>query len=329
MRRVVMGLMGVVIACTGEPGMGPRPPLVPDAPSAKVYPPWSYSVISLFPGQPSVATAVNDLNQVAGHVGGSAFLRESNGMVYLLPLNGASWATATDITAHGAVSGAVQRSGVSYPAVWTRPTAPAIELPRPGGVHAINDRLEAVGRFDRKGFPRPMYWDVRNGTSLFLPVPPGTTQGYANDINNDRLIVGEVDGRGAMWRWNGTMWVFSPLNGIRAWGIDAGYGTVGITPLGQAVYGSPDSTGTFPTVGLSTAWDTNGRGVATGEDWNLTTNRMDAWVGDRMGNYSILPFPAGSTAFQASGRAVNTCGLVVGYIAWGGYQEAVMWDPGC
>ncbi|MBK8247395.1 MAG: hypothetical protein IPK85_08370 [Gemmatimonadetes bacterium] len=329
MRRVVMGLVGVMIGCTGDALMGPRRPLAPDTPSAKVYPPWAYSVSSLFPGQQSVATAVNDLNQVAGHVGGSAFLRESNGTVYLLPLNGAAWATATDITTHGVVSGAVLRNGVSYPAVWTTPTAPASELPRPGGVHAINDRLEAVGRYDRKGFPRPMYWDVRNGTAVFLPVPPGTTQGFANDINNDRIIVGEVDGRGATWRWNGTTWVFASLNGIRAWGVDAGYGTVGITPSGQAAFGSPDLTGLFPTVGLSTAWDTNGRGVATGEDWNLTTNRMDAWVGDRNGNFSILPFPSGSTAFQASGRAVNTCGLVVGFIAWGATQEAVMWDPGC
>ena len=57
--------------------------------------------------------------------------------------------------------------------------------------------------------------------------------------------------------------------------------------------------------------------------------KRQAWVGDRNGNFSILPFPSGSTAFQGSGRAVNTCGLVVGFIAWGAIQEAVMWDPGC
>ncbi|MBL8960044.1 MAG: hypothetical protein JNJ98_09340 [Gemmatimonadetes bacterium] len=55
---------------------------------------------------------------------------------------------------------------------------------------------------------------------------------------------------------------------------------------------------------------------------------MDAWVGDRVGNYTILPFPSGSPAFQASGRAVNTGGLVVGFIAWGTTQAAVMWNPG-
>lgn len=311
-------------ACAADRTATPVAARVPDAHAgSNVFPAFQYRHKLLFPATIySVATAINDNNEVAGLAGNDPFFRDAAGNITLLSRNGGSWGMATDITAGGAVGGILTLGSTSYPAVWTSPTATPVTASVPGNVLAINDRLEAVGSAARRGGWAPIYWDVRSNTLLALPVPPGTISATANDINNDRVIVGEADGRGVMWRWNGSGFSYTLLSGIVPWAIDYGLGTAGRTLGGQAAWGKPSLAATWPTTGSARAWRVNTWGVAVGDDYTAATGTMRAWVGDRTGAFTILP---AGTASQATARAVNTCGLVVGQVG----NQAVTWDPGC
>lgn len=318
---VAMALLaGCAVDHTTEP-IGARLPV--GGPAANVYPASQYRIKPLFPPSIySVATAINDNNEVAGLAGSEPFLFDATGTMHLLSLNGGTWGMATDITAAGAVGGILSQRGASYPAVWTNAGATPVVYPAPGNVLALNDRLETVGSLVRRGNWAPMYWDVRSGALYLLPMPPGSIAGTANDINNDRVIVGEVDGAGVMWRWNGSGFDYRVLSGIVTWAIDHGYGTAGRSATGQAVWGKPHLAGTFPTTGSARSWRVNGWGVVAGDDLTAATGAMRAWVGDRAGAFTVLP--AGG-ALQSSARAVNNCGVVVGQVG----NQAVIWNPGC
>jgi hypothetical protein len=120
--------------------------------------------------------------------------------------------------------------------------------------------------------------------------------------------------------------------------IDAGMGIVGATAA-RASYGNPDHQGFFPTVGPSTAWAVNPRGVATGDDvasspgWPQNTA---AFVADQSGAMTVLPLgnnPNGFAWRASYGYGINTCGIVVG-TAWpfpgNPYTvQPIVWDPGC
>lgn len=310
-------------ACAADHTAPPAAARMPEAPGANVYPAFQYRIKTLFGASIySVATAINDRNEVAGLAGSAPFFFDASSTITFLSLNGGTWGMATDITSAGAIGGIVTQGGVPYPAVWANAAATPVLYRVPGNVLALNDRLEAVGALARRGSWAPIYWDVPSNTFLLLPMPPGSITGTANDINNDRIIVGEVDGRGVMWRWNGSGFSYQVLNGLATWAIDYGMGTAGRTPSGQAAWGKPGLAATWPTTGSARSWRVNTYGVAVGDDYTAATGAMRAWVGDRSGNFTILPAQG---ALQSTARAVNTCGMVVGQVG----NQAVIWNPGC
>jgi len=161
--------------------------------------------------------------------------------------------------------------------------------------------------------------DVIMTRSSLLPMPRGATWARANAIGNDRVIVGESDVGGVMWTGAPGAFTVTLLKSIRPFDIDHGYGTVGDNgnaAVANALYGSPDSTGTF-------GWDASARavtsyGVAAGVAY-LFFNPWDAFVADHAGNITFLPVVQG--VFPAGAFGINDCGALAGYVASSARQQ--------
>ncbi len=303
--------------------------VVPDKPDGNVYPAWQYKPVVLLPGPQSLASDVNDLNEIVGYTNGEAFWMPFGGSHLLLAHPGSTGANAGAINGKSAIAGAVITNGLYVPAYWRNPGAAPLQLKGNGSSLDLNDRSEVVGWINVKGIVRAFYWETATNTRVHLPRYSTGNDDYAWAINNDRIVVGTSAGYPVMWRQINGVWTVSLLQGMFPYDIDAGNGTVGSDGSGHATFGRPSLAGYFGTTWTGTAWAVNGLGDAVGEDWNTSTGQMLPWVGDRAGGFTYLPFPSGSTYNQASARGINNCGLVVGFLGNVFSGEAIAWNPGC
>ena len=319
-----------LVACSTEPlSTVVRNPRDGTTPQTNIYPPWRYKVIPLLPGTLSLATDVNDLNEIVGYVNGEAFWMPLSGGHQLLAHPGFTGANAQVINGRSAIGGAVINNGTYLPAFWIDRASTPINLATRGSVLDMNDRSEAVGWTTVRGIVRAYYWETATRSVVYLPRYSTGNDDVAWAINNDRVVVGTSAGYPVMWRQINGAWTVTRIFGIFPTDIDAGYGTVGSDGLGHANFGKPSAVGVFATQWLGNAWAVNGRGEAVGDDWDVTNNIVLAWAGDRGGQFSYLPFPNSSSFTSSSARGVNTCGLVVGFLGPQFSSEAVAWNPGC
>ena len=280
---------------------------------------------------------VNDNLQVVGSSGLGAFIYDArSGASITLPKRGWYSAQPRAINAPGDVGGFVTDVNFSpSPAVWlasaTRPTV----LPVDGWVYGLNDLRMAVGSYrPTPGVTRAFAWNVKTGAFDRLPLPKGAVSSYAEDINNDNVIIGSVDGYGqVLWRPSASGYSITRLTGFSAvTGIDGGLGVVGARTVAggsqQAVYGSPQLLGTFMGP-WSAAYDVNGWGIAVGVELTPAGVYLP-WIGDRAGTITYLPHPTASPGTaSAQVVAVNNCGYAVGISVVGGVYVPTLWDPGC
>lgn len=163
--------------------------------------PWKVTQIG---DRASAAIAVNDAGFVAETVGTSPSRAAiwKDGVTTLLPLpDSAVGSNAVGINAHGDVVGAVQLQYEDGPtqteaALW--PAAGGVTLLGflPGGGFSgatdINDSGVVVGAASSSGGYRGFVWSG-NGPMEALATPPGTTEAFAQAINNKGQIVGGAD----------------------------------------------------------------------------------------------------------------------------------------
>lgn len=331
----------VVVALTGcavDSPIAPRP-LAP-APSAAVLPASAYKVRDLVPWATyAFAYAVNDQGTAVGTADQLAFFGSVATGTRLLPTRRVQGASAYAINDNEVVAGAVANP-VWTPALWLSTRSLPLVFPFEGTFYGINDRAEVVGeRRRRGGHPVPFYYEASSGIELDLPLPKGAIGGRALDINEDRVIVGVVydvlaatPTRAVMWRPTATGFSardLSPLATANA--VDHGYtiaGATGQLAASQAAWGAPTLGATIPVVGAwAQAWGINTYKtiVGTAGDWG--------WVADQSGNVTTLPVLP--TTLRSEARAINTCGLIVGWNITGNTTAgatrsvATAWDPGC
>lgn len=109
-----------------------------------------------------------------------------------------------DLNNRGQVAGDVRVAGSAQPFLAGR--SRARRLPTlyrsghySGRAYGINDRGEVVGRSGEAGDPlRAVLWRHRRIT--VLPVPPGTENSWASDVNDRGWVVGGVDERPVIWK---------------------------------------------------------------------------------------------------------------------------------
>jgi len=252
------------------------------------------------------------------------------------------------VNTHGVIVGAVSPNCCQWvdlsPAVWRSYVAGPKTLPHRGEAMDINDQNQVVGYVMRKGLSQAFLWDLPAGTVDALPPLPRGTFTSARAINNDQFILGSSDnGRGAtvtvLWRRSGSGWsVQAVTGGIEGLDLDGGIGIVGQT-ANVASYGTPNHAGTFNVLGFSYAEAVSPNGVlAVGSDAGAATGwpvSSVAFIADRAGNTTYLPWPVSGTWRDGFGMGVTDCGLVVG-AGWpltSNFQpytsQPIVWDPGC
>ncbi len=349
--RLPFLLITLLAACVPEDPNAPTagvsaPAALPQA--SAVYPPGSYK-ITLLPAE-GVFEDVSDTRLIVGTIAGQAVAMPLGGSVFNLKQGTASASSAHGVNNPQQIVGSLnlgtQAAPQLVPAFWKAPTTLPVALRYAGEALDLNDAGIAVGTIQRGTAASGFAWDLMGVTPqslhLLQPLPGGrNTRAYA--ISPDWIIVGESDAplgwTSVIWKWDGSTWKVNAVQGgIVGFDIDGGVGIVGRT-AGRASFGSPDHLGYFATLGPSTAWAVNARGVATGDDvgsspgWPQNTA---AFVADRSGAMTVLPLPANPNGFgwRASyGNGINTCGLVVGTLwAFPGHPytaQPAVWDPGC
>ncbi len=322
-----------LVACSVDQ---PVTPHLVAAPSLAVVPPAKAYTATIPSGIGGYLSDVNDQLQVAGWEGLDAYVYDARGS-YVSVLDRRGWYAAQTraINASGAVGGFVSDTAfIPSPAVWASSTSRPKVLRQAGWVYGLNDLLIAVGSYHPSpGVTRAFAWNVQTGAFDRLPIPKGATNSYAEDINNDHVIIGSVDGWGpVLWRRTASGYSITRLTGFSAvTGIDGGLGVVGTESAAgsqRAAFGSPLLQGAF--IGAwSAAYDVNGWGIAVGTQLNAA-NFYLPWIGDRAGTITYLPHPT-SPPGTASAQvvAVNNCGFAVGISVVGGTYVPTLWNPGC
>lgn len=314
----------------------PLAPAALGAPAPNVVPP-AKAYVAIVPGLGGYLSDVNDKLQVAGWDGLDAYIYDvRSASVQVLPRRGWNSAQTRAINAFGDVGGFVTAANADpSPAVWPASTGRPAVLPVNGWVYGLNDLQIAVGSYrPSAGVTRAFAWNLKTGAFDRLPIPKGAVNSYAEDINNDNVIIGSVDGWGpVLWRPSASGYSITRLTGFSSvTGIDGGLGVVGTQAITggsqRAVYGSPQLLGAF--VGpWSAAYDVNGWGIAVGTAMTPAGVFLP-WIGDRAGTISYLPHPtAAPGTASAQAVAVNNCGFVVGISVVGGVYVPTLWDPGC
>jgi probable HAF family extracellular repeat protein len=166
----------------------------------------------------SVATAINNADQVVGWVGPAAAGKQTgfvwhNGTATLLPSFGGDESAAFAINNLGQVGGWAESAvGNNRAFLWTDGNnnnsvnpGEMVMLPDMGlssAVNAINDSSVAAGFVLSGGFQRrPVLW---NNASAFTPLPllPGSAEAEVFAINNHGVAVGDTSFMGATL-WSG------------------------------------------------------------------------------------------------------------------------------
>ena len=329
-----LGAIATLGACSTD---RPLAPALPDSPSPNVVPPAKAYRAIIPAGLGGYLSDVNDNLQVAGWDGLDAYIYDGrSATTRVLSRRGWYAAQTRAINAFGDVGGFVSDVNLTpFPAVWMASVGRPNVLHEDGWVYGLNDLQVAVGSYrPSPGVTRAFVWNVKSGTFDRLPIPKGTVNSYAEDINNDNVIIGSVDGFGSVvWRPSASGYSITRLTGFSSvTGIDGGLGVVGTQSVAggsqQAVFGSPQLQGAF--VGpWSAAYDVNGWGIAVGTVLTPTGVFLP-WIGDRAGTITYLPHPtAAPGTASAQAVAVNNCGFVVGISVVGGVYVPTLWDPGC
>lgn len=323
----------VLVACSTD---RPLAPPAADTPSLAVVPPAKAYVATIPKRIGGYLSDVNDKLLVAGWDGLDGYVYDvRSGTVVPLDKHGWHAAQTRAINASGAVGGFVSDPAFTpAPTVWASPAGRPLILHETGWVYGLNDLMMAVGSYQpAPGITRAFAWNVQTGAFDQLPIPKGATNSYAEDINNDNVIIGSVDGWGpVLWRRSASGYSITYLTGFSAvTGIDGGLGVVGTQAVAGsqlAAFGSPQLQGAF--LGAwSAAYDVNGWGIAVGTQLG-PGNIYLPWIGDRAGTITYLPHPtarAGTASAQVV--AVNNCGFAVGIAVVGGTYVPTLWDPGC
>jgi uncharacterized membrane protein len=329
-----LGTLAVLGGCSTD---RPLSPATASAPALNVVPPAKAYTATIPHRLGGYLSDINDRLQVAGWDGLDAYIHDvRSSSTSLLPKGGWHAAQTRAINAPGDVGGFVSDANfVPSPAVWEAFSGHPVVLHEEGWVYGLNDRMIAVGSYrPTPGVIRAFIWNVNTGAFDKLPVPKGTVNSFAEDINNDNVIIGSVDVWGpVVWRPSASGYTITRLvNFSSVSGIDGGLGVVGtqaVTGGGQrAVFGSPQLLGAF--LGPeSAAYDVNGWGIAVGTATTPTGVYLP-WIGDRSGTITYLPHPtARPGTASAHAVAVNNCGFAVGIAIVGGVYVPTLWDPGC
>lgn len=352
-RRAVVGMWSLLLsglACSSDRVVSPeRGTMVPEVsraglPGASAYTATGYWVEGWF-------ADVNNKNQIVGMANGRPVSTTWGGgtapPLYYMATTPGITGKAVAVNTYGMIVGAITSNCCQwadlFPAFWLDQYSYPKVLSDTGEAADVNDMGHVVGYVMKRGVSRAFFWDVRAGTVELLPPFTRGRASAARAINNDQVILGEADlGNGlttVIWRRSGTGWTVKAVTGgIFGLDLDHGIGIVGHTN-NTASYGYPDHAGTFNVLGFSYAeavspsaalvagWDA---GAATG--WPVSTV---AFIADRQGNTTYLPWPVAGTWRDGFGQGVNDCGLVVGtgYPLTSMWQpftaQPLVWDPGC
>jgi uncharacterized membrane protein len=226
---------------------------------------------------------------------------------------------ATVVNDRGQAAGECYNSGGTlYRAVeWSNGIARVLFVPRSMATRwtwagSINREGDVVGYAQPPGSYQALFW--HHGTLTLLPTLPGTTGTIADDIRDDRLIIGSSGGHSVEWTSNGIV----DLGGFEAFAssVNAEGAFVG---SGQISPNDPQGGGWFDAGKPSEmhyiingdfhthAYSVNDNDVVVGETNGLTGYRAWEWQG---GSLRFLPslYAAGyDHAF-----AVNDNNIIVG-----------------
>jgi probable HAF family extracellular repeat protein len=259
-------------------------------------------IIDLGAGPGSTAYAVNDLGQVVGDGGGTAFLWENGALRYLGVLPGHTHSFATDINEGGQVVGT--SSGGTVPSrafIWTEASGMQALPGTLGGTQseawAINESGDVVGASTLPGdtIHHAVVW--RNGMIIDIQAPSFPAgKSYAWEINESGEVVGTI--------------YTNPQSSFR-WTTDSGMQLIAATPESN----SGEALG-INNNGMIVGWKPSAAGEPpTAYTWNAGSFLHLGTLGGR-----------GSVAM-----AVNDLGAVVGRAETGTrhrQQVGFIWTPG-
>jgi hypothetical protein len=295
------------------------------------------------PGNSSQAWGINEAGQTVGRSRERAFFFDrSTGIEDLGPgramdLNDAA---TTIVGASSTALDALPVIWIGGPGNWTRITASTTCVPGSlgGAIRAITPsgalaggRVTVEGDRKKTYIPRPVLWDLADGSCTQLPLPPGRSQGFVEDVTETGIAVGV----GIIWYPDGTYATLSPLaagNEVRTYGINE-TGTIIVGSSGQRpAYGVRNGsswsgptelvTVTCPASVSSWAADVNDSGLIVGRGCDL-----GAWHWQFSGGQIIESqrLPGFGAKGQGSAEAVNDAGSGLPSVAGGSNDRAVYW----
>lgn len=144
---------------------------------------------------------LNDLDHVVGSGGPTGGFRWQGGSFTALnSLPGdRNGVRSYSINNSGEIAGSSQGPAGQRPVIWTGNT-PVLLTFSTGEAYGINNQSEVVGYTGQWwSAKQPFYWSRTGGLQL-LPLPDGAHGGYAWAINDKAEIIGNIDGRAALWK---------------------------------------------------------------------------------------------------------------------------------
>jgi uncharacterized membrane protein len=311
-------------------------------PNLSLHPVAAYTMVRPFAGHaaPSRTYDVNELGQVVGWHGNSAVVVDLGPplVITYLPSGSRSRYEARGVNDKGEIVGLGSDGRLEYPVYWASPTSTPVELSVEGNMLEINNAGVAVGWIVKGWRHVPFLWETRTHRTHLIPVLQGASSRIATSINDDNIIAGD----GVYWQYFGGGQFSSAYLPFDANDIDNGYTMVGRSR--NAVFGTPRNPyqfiGTPPGALFSEAFGISKDGVAVGEvrfpnAVTLPYGVSEAFAVELFNLNGGIWMPKTSPLRSASARAVNSCGVIVGFESGGATSpplladEGIVWNPGC
>ncbi|MFN8572339.1 MAG: hypothetical protein U0132_09800 [Gemmatimonadaceae bacterium] len=157
-------------------------------------------------GSPEIAQRVSTQGYIAGWGIQSgvqrAFVTNPGSVVWLPPLVPNGISSANDVNDAGHVVGFVDDVSGELKATFWNSALFASNLGQPGIfslASAINNADVVVGYQVLSGVITPTQWGAGTGTTVVMPMLPGSTNAFPNDIDNNGFAVGRSDNHAVLW----------------------------------------------------------------------------------------------------------------------------------